>query len=112
MLLTFYIYLERFETVRSQFENEIMAIEEEYVHRLSEKDEIIFGLKQELHYLVTQVCRKFIYTLVISVYLSFIVVIEDESVQEEEGEDAIDEYDNISIIDSIYDVCFIHYICL
>ncbi|CEG70344.1 hypothetical protein RMATCC62417_06260 [Rhizopus microsporus] len=77
-------YCERFETVRSQFENEIMAIEEEYVHRLSEKDEIIFGLKQELHYLVTRVCQ-------------------DESVQEEEGEDVIDEYDNISIIDSIYD---------
>lgn len=50
-----------------------------------------------------------LYVLVISVYLSFIVIgIEDESVQEEEGENVIDEYDNISIIDSIYDVCFIH----
>lgn len=47
-----------------------------------------------------------LYSLIISVYLSFIVVIEDESVQEEE--EVIDEYDNISIIDSIYDVCFIH----
>lgn len=49
--------------MQAQYENEIIAIEEEYIHKLNEKDDIIFGLKQELHYFAGKASRK--------TYLSF-----------------------------------------
>ncbi|EIE91370.1 hypothetical protein RO3G_16081 [Rhizopus delemar RA 99-880] len=38
------------EVMQSRYENEIMDIEEEYTHRINEKDELISELQQELHY--------------------------------------------------------------
>lgn len=42
--------------MQTEYENEITAIEDEYMRQLDEKDETIAGLKQELHYFANQVC--------------------------------------------------------
>ncbi|KAG1222255.1 hypothetical protein G6F35_005424 [Rhizopus arrhizus] len=72
-------YCEQFETMQAQYENEIIAIEEEYIHKLNEKDDIIFGLKQELHYFA------------------------GKASQNDSLEDLMDEFDNMSMMESVYD---------
>lgn len=44
--------------MQAQYENEITVIEEEYMDKLNEKDDIIFGLRQELHYFAGKASRK------------------------------------------------------
>ncbi|KAG1053387.1 hypothetical protein G6F46_007830 [Rhizopus delemar] len=72
-------YCEQIETMQAQYENEIIAIEEEYIHKLNEKDDIIFGLKQELHYFA------------------------GKASQNDSLEDLMDEFDNMSMMESVYD---------
>ncbi|KAG1580321.1 hypothetical protein G6F48_010529 [Rhizopus delemar] len=67
-------YCAQLEVMQSRYENEIMDIEEEYTHRINEKDELISELQQELHYFASKTYHK-----------------------------SIDEYDNVSIVDSAYD---------
>ncbi|KAG1442429.1 hypothetical protein G6F56_011064 [Rhizopus delemar] len=72
-------YSEQLDTMQAQYENEITVIEEEYMDKLNEKDDIIFGLRQELHYFA------------------------GKASQSDSLEDLMDEFDNMSTKDSIYD---------
>ncbi|KAI9264822.1 hypothetical protein BY458DRAFT_513685 [Sporodiniella umbellata] len=50
-------YSEQLEMMQAQYENEIAVIEEEYMDQLNEKDDIIFGLRQESHYFAGKVSQ-------------------------------------------------------